>query len=138
LKIATNVARAPNFCNYSFKEEMIMDGVENCLQYFRNFNPIKSKNPFSYFTQIVWFAFVRRIGKEKKQAYIKYKLTEQFATLDTMELNDTEDGRSAKPTELYENISEYIQTYEEKAETKKAKRRKGKLEKQLPENNAAE
>jgi hypothetical protein len=57
---------------------MIGDGIENCLMYFDNFNPEKSKNPFAYFTQIIWYAFLRRIDKEKKQTYIKYKATEQF------------------------------------------------------------
>ena len=55
---------------------MIFDGVENCVRYCHNFNPEKSKNPFSYFTQIIYYAFLRRIEKEKKQSYIKYKMTE--------------------------------------------------------------
>jgi hypothetical protein len=55
---------------------MIGDGIENCLMYCHNFDPSKSKNPFSYFTQIIYYAFLRRIQKEKKQNYIKYKLAE--------------------------------------------------------------
>lgn len=77
MKIATHLARKPNFINYTFKEEMISDGIENCLQYIDNFNPDKSNNPFAYFTQIIWFAFLRRIQKEKKLLYVKYKLTEE-------------------------------------------------------------
>lgn len=76
MKIATHLARKPNFINYTFKEEMISDGIENCLQYIDNFDPDKSNNPFAYFTQIIWFAFLRRIQKEKKLLYVKYKLTE--------------------------------------------------------------
>lgn len=72
--IATNLARKPNFMNYSFKEEMIGDGIENCLMYIDNFNPEKYKNPFAYFTQIIYYAFLRRIQKEKKQTYIKHKV----------------------------------------------------------------
>lgn len=72
--IAKNLARKPNFMNYSFKEEMIGDGIENCLMYIDNFNPIKYKNPFAYFTQIIYYAFLRRIQKEKKQTYIKHKI----------------------------------------------------------------
>jgi len=53
---------------------MISDGIENCLQYINNFNPEKSNNPFAYFTQIIYFAFIRRITKEKKQSKIKDKL----------------------------------------------------------------
>jgi hypothetical protein len=70
------LSQKPNFANYPFKEEMIGDGIENCLMYAHNFNPRKSKNPFSYFTQIIYFAFLRRIEKEKKQAYVKLKMTE--------------------------------------------------------------
>ena len=73
MKIATHLSYKPNFINYTFREEMISDGVENCLQYIDNFNPDKSKNPFAYFTQIIYFAFLRRIQKEKKYLYTKYK-----------------------------------------------------------------
>jgi len=74
LDIATHLSYRPNFINYPYREEMIGDGIENCLMYCSNFNPEKSKNPFSYFTQIIYYAFLRRIQKEKKQTYIKYKL----------------------------------------------------------------
>lgn len=73
LKIAEHLAFKPNFMNYIYKEEMIGDGIENCLMYAHNFDPEKSKNPFSYFTQIIYYAFLRRIEKEKKQNYIKFK-----------------------------------------------------------------
>jgi len=71
LDIATNLARKPNFVNYIFKEDMISDGVENCLMYVDNFNPRKSKNPFAFFTQIIFYSFLRRIQKEKKHLYTK-------------------------------------------------------------------
>ena len=74
LKIANHLSYRPNFINYTFRDDMISDGIENCLQYLDNFNPAKSKNPFAYFTQIIYFAFVRRIQKEKKQVTIKQKL----------------------------------------------------------------
>ncbi len=73
LKIAEHLSHRPNFINYPFSEDMICDGVENCILYAHNFDPQKSTNPFSYFTQIIYYAFLRRIEKEKKQAYIKYK-----------------------------------------------------------------
>ena len=66
LKIATHLSYRPNFINYTYRDEMISDGVENCLQYCSNFDPEKSKNPFAYFTQIIYYAFLRRIAKEKK------------------------------------------------------------------------
>tara|TARA_Y100000004_G_scaffold193993_1_gene257654 strand:- start:1271 stop:1903 length:633 start_codon:yes stop_codon:yes gene_type:complete len=78
LKIATRLAFRANFINYPYQDEMIGDGVENCIMYASNFDPEKSKNPFSYFTQIIYYAFLRRIQKEKKQMYIKYKTLEQM------------------------------------------------------------
>jgi hypothetical protein len=77
LKIATHLSYRPNFVNYMFKDDMICDGIENCLQYIDNFDPEKSTNPFAYFTQIIYFAFLRRIQKEKKQLEIKSKLLER-------------------------------------------------------------
>ena len=74
LKIANHLSYRPNFINYTFRDDMISDGIENCLQYMYNFNPDKSKNPFAYFTQIIYYAFIRRIQKEKKQSLIKNKL----------------------------------------------------------------
>jgi DNA-directed RNA polymerase specialized sigma subunit len=77
LKIATHLSYRPNFVNYMFKDDMICDGIENCLQYIDNFDPAKSTNPFAYFTQIIYYAFLRRIQKEKKQLDIKTKLLEK-------------------------------------------------------------
>ena len=74
VKIANGLSHRPNFIGYSYRDEMIMDGVENCLQYADRFNPEKSKNPFSYFTQIIYFAFLRRIEREKKQSRIKDRM----------------------------------------------------------------
>tara|TARA_R100000458_G_C8219649_1_gene204447 strand:+ start:178 stop:702 length:525 start_codon:yes stop_codon:yes gene_type:complete len=79
LKIATHLSYRPNFINYTYRDEMISDGIENCLQYVKNFNPEKSKNPFAYFTQIIYYAFLRRIAKEKKQSHIKNKMIEREA-----------------------------------------------------------
>jgi len=77
LKIATHLSYKPNFVNYMFKEDMISDGIENCVQYIYNFDPEKSNNPFAYFTQIINYAFLRRIQKEKKQMEIKAKMIER-------------------------------------------------------------
>ena len=82
MKIATHLSYKPNFVNYTFREDMICDGIENCLQYIDNFDPAKSNNPFAYFTQIIYFAFIRRIQKEKKQLYVKYKATENANIFD--------------------------------------------------------
>ena len=77
LKIATHLSYRPNFINYMYKDDMVCDGIENCIQYIDNFDPAKSKNPFAYFTQIVYYAFLRRIQKEKRQMDIKDKIIEK-------------------------------------------------------------
>ena len=77
LKIATHLSYRPNFINYMYKDDMVCDGIENCIQYIDNFDPAKSKNPFAYFTQIVYYAFLRRIAKEKRQLDIKDKILEK-------------------------------------------------------------
>ena len=95
MKIATKLSYSPNFINYSYREDMVLDGIENCLQYIHNFDSEKSKNPFAYFTQIVWYAFLRRIAKEKKQSYIKGKLIQEIP-FDAFELQQhDEDGHYA-------------------------------------------
>ena len=78
LKIANGLSYRPNFINYTYRSEMVSDGIENCLQYIHNFDPEKSKNPFAYFTQIIYYAFIRRIQKEKKQSHVKNKYIENM------------------------------------------------------------
>jgi len=90
LKIANHLSYRPNFINYTFRDDMISDGIENCLQYLDNFNPRKSKNPFAYFTQIIYYAFIRRIQKEKKQVTIKNRLITE-SNYDDMTLQPGED-----------------------------------------------
>jgi len=118
MKIAEGLSHKPNFINYTYRDEMISDGIENCLMYFNNFDPTKSSNPFAYFTQIIYYAFLRRIQKEKKQLYVKYKATEQMGILDEFEMMEFEDGTS-KQFELYDNIAEFIETYEDARKAKK-------------------
>ena len=99
LKIATHLSFKPNFVNYMFKEDMISDGIENCVQYIHNFNPEKSQNPLAYFTQIIHYAFLRRIQKEKKQLEIKNKILEKTGYEQVFERDTLDDG----------NYSEYNQ-----------------------------
>ena len=88
LKIATHLSYKPNFVNYMFREDMISDGIENCVQYIHNFDPEKSKNPFAYFTQIIHYAFLRRIQKEKKQLEIKTKIIERTGFDEVMNVDE--------------------------------------------------
>ena len=112
LKIANHLSYRPNFINYTYREEMISDGIENCLQYCSNFNPEKSKNPFAYFTQIIYYAFLRRIQKEKKQLEIKGKILERSGYDEVMH-TDTYDGSMSGMNASYSDmgsIKENIET----------------------------
>ena len=125
LLIAQRLATKPNFINYSYREEMISDGIENCISYFDNFDPSKSDNPFAYFTQIIYYAFLRRIQKEKKQVYIKHKSTENSMLFN--ELVDQMDDDDFTPSFEFdsENISDFIKAFEDNIDKKKVKRKKG-------------
>jgi len=82
--ICNNLAKKPNFSGYTYKGDMISDGIIDCVAAIDNFNPEKTTNPFAYFTQIAWNAFIRRIHKEKKQTYIKHKNYENSFLMDSM------------------------------------------------------
>jgi len=105
LKIATHLSYKPNFVNYMFREDMISDGIENCVQYIHNFNPEKSQNPFAYFTQIIHYAFLRRIQKEKKQLEIKNKIIERTGYDEVMSVDDgLLSGSSSDYNSMKDNI----------------------------------
>jgi len=105
LKIATHLSYKPNFVNYMFRDDMISDGIENCVQYIHNFDPEKSKNPFAYFTQIIHYAFLRRIQKEKKQLDIKTKIIERTGFDEVMVVDDTAlSGASSEYNTIKDNI----------------------------------
>ena len=106
LKIATHLSFKPNFVNYMFKDDMVCDGIENCVQYINNFNPEKSKNPFAYFTQIIHYAFLRRIQKEKKQLEIKTKIIERSGYEEVMVVEEGAGGTSSD----YNQIKDAVQT----------------------------
>ena len=128
LKIAERLSHRPNFINYAFREEMVSDGIENSVMYASNFNPEKSTNPFAYFTQIIYFAFLRRIEKEKKQLYIKYKTMEEYSSLedhvDMGEMGQSEtqavsSGATPLTVDKRASIQEFIFAFEEKKRKKK-------------------
>ena len=119
MKIAEGLSHKPNFINYPFREEMISDGIVNCLQYHENFDPAKTSNPFAYFTQIIYYAFLRRIQKEKDQLYIRYK-AKQFGVIDEFQENMEEfDHTGLKQVELYDNMLEFIDNFENTKKEKK-------------------
>ena len=129
LDIATGLSFRPNFINYTYKDDMISDGIENCVQYMNNFNPEKSKNPFAYFTQIIYYAFVRRIQKEKKQLYIKYKTMDSNASLgDNVDISEHDQDQNYvfetmnadQKANMYDFISNFEEAKKKKKVTKKS------------------
>ena len=126
LLIAQRLSFRPNFINYAFKDDMISDGIENCLQYVNNFNPEKSTNPFAYFTQIIYWAFVRRIQKEKKNLYIKYKEMERLSYLEDHIESSPDDNKEylslIGSADSRNAISKFIEDFEEKRFKKRKKK----------------
>lgn len=127
-KIATKLSNKPNFMNYSYKEEMIGDAIENCIQYIRSFKPEKSNNPFSYFTQVVWHAFIHRIQKEKKQQYIRYKAMDNMIIHNQHFVHGADEAFHAITPEVHENTQRFISTFEDNIEKNKKKKEKKALE----------
>ena len=127
MMIAEKLSRKPNFYNYTFREDMVGDAIKNCILYIDNFDPSISRNPFAYFTQIIYFAFIQRIQKERKQLYVKYKSTEMLSVLgdyEQYEMTDMDGEGDGRQFELYENISEFIDNYEVKNNIKKTKKKR--------------
>ena len=125
LKIATRLSHKINFINYSYREDMILDGIENCMMCIQSFDPDKSSNPFSYFTQVIYFAFLRRIAKEKKQAYIKGRLIQEmaFESFDIQDHDDDADFKNAYTSfiQSHQNFDDSFIKKKEKVKTKKEK-----------------
>ena len=122
LKIANRLATKPNFINYTFREEMVSDGIENCINYIDNFDPEKSKNPFAYFTQIIYYAFLRRIQKEKKQLYIKHKAIQNFQIFDGW--MDPADGQMISTQQGLPDTTDYMKDFVENYEAKENEKKK--------------
>ena len=128
MKIATGLSRKSNFINYSYKDDMILDGIENCIQCMHSFDPEKSSNPFSYFTQVIYFAFLRRIAKEKKQSYIKGKLIQDMA-FDSFDLQGHDDDADFK--NAYTAFIQANSNFDDSFIKNKEKKKKEKLEQSL-------
>ena len=123
LKIANHLSYRPNFINYTFRDDMISDGIENCLQYLDNFNPETSNNPFAYFTQIIYYAFIRRIQKEKKQMTIKQRMIQE-ANYDDMTLQPGEDREFKNQFTEFLQKNTVIEEPTKSKDKKKVKRKK--------------
>ena len=109
--IATHLAYRPNFCGYSYREEMIATGVESCINYIENFDPRKSENPFSYFTQTCWYAFIRIIKLEKKQSILKGRLIKNTTYDENLEIDSDLNTQS-----VFRDYTNLMSTFVESAE----------------------
>ena len=69
--MSRRIATKPNFSGYSYKEEMIGNGVVACCGALHKFDPDKSTNTFAYYTSIIHNAFIQILNKEKKQQDIR-------------------------------------------------------------------
>ena len=81
VKICENLAKSGKFCGYTWKDEMICDGIFSCCKFAKNFNPEKSSNPFAYFTQIAYHAFIKRIQIENQKNATLAEYRDQITTL---------------------------------------------------------
>jgi len=124
-KIATRLSTRPNFINYTYRDEMICDGIENCIQYIKNFNVEKSNNAFAYITQICYYAFLRRIQKEKKQVYIKQQVISDITqeTLDSIDGDTT--GMVNTNVEWMQDNMNHVSYEPRKSKREKVKKEKG-------------
>jgi len=111
LDIATRFARKPNFSGYTYVSEMVSDAIENCFQYLGNYDESKSLNPFAYFTQISYYAFLRRIMAEKKQSYIRHQLVMEMP----MEAFTQQDGDDSDMMEHHLNALQSNSTFDGQA-----------------------
>ena len=124
-QIANKLATKGNFINYTFRDEMISDGIENCILYLNIFDPARSTNPFAYFTRIIYNAFVLRIQKEKKQTYVKYKTFENsILAANSDEVFDIENAISNE-IQFNDNMTSFVKEYEKKINGKKVLKKLG-------------
>lgn len=131
LKIATKLSYSRNFIAYPYREEMVGDAIENCLLYFHNFDPVKYTNPFSYFTQISYYAFIRRIEREKKDMYKKYKVMQNMQSeglFDSQSSDNAGDFDVNIDEKLINNdyMNDFVNTFERKVADRREKRAKKK------------
>lgn len=137
LKIAENLSTKPCFASYTFREEMVSDGIENCILYFKDYDPKIGQNPFAYFTQIIYYAFLRRISKEEKNRYIIYKNFQHtiihgnnnddidiFQNSARITPSNSETAELLPTMTMYDNINDFMYRFEKKEEVKKNKRKK--------------
>ena len=125
-KIAFRYATKPNWRN-SYNEDMVGDAVEECIKYLDRFDETKYKNPFSYFTQIVYYSFLRKISSEKKQLYIKYKVILNSEIDDFFEGDESDVAYSKEDLLSRFQAKEFIDYYEKNVKRSRKKNKKEKV-----------
>jgi hypothetical protein len=132
LKIASRLSYRPNFANYPYREEMVSDGVLNCITYIDNFDPKLSTSPFGYLTQICWFSFVRIINKEKKEKYTQFKFAEQQNNKDFQNwFNEVYAGVDIGRKDFFGLTDSDMERFDEMTNPKKSKIKKKKKSSKL-------
>jgi hypothetical protein len=134
MDIAENLSHDTKYAGYTFRSDMIGDAIENCIMYFNNFDEVLYKDPFAYFTQICKYAFWRRIMKEKKLLYVKYKIAQQSSLMEEDLKEEIEEGLVV-PNQLYDNITEFIKEYESNEQKRKDKAKEKAKAKAQPKAN---
>ena len=136
LKIAEGLSHKSNFIRYTYREEMVMDAVENCLRAIENYNletatRTGKPNAFAYFTQISWYAFLRRIAKEKKQQDIKFKYLSQSGLEDFVDIGDDNAAAVTQAGQFIDTLKDRIgkvkaqdHAIKEYSQTQKKRKRK--------------
>ena len=144
LRIAEGLSHKANFVRYTYREEMVMDAVENCLKAIENYNletatRTGKPNAFAYFTQIAWYAFLRRIEKEKKQQDVKLKFIAEAGIEHFFDTSSPEDFDDASALPFLDELRGRIDLVKENDRTfkeyykKEKRRRKAKVDSDLTE-----
>lgn len=123
MKVATGLSKKYNFASYYYKDEMIGDAIINCLKYIDNYDPEVTKNPFSYFTQGCYYAFISRIANEEKKTYIKFKKVIENQTLGYLANSEIGSHAMDNVDTTNDYMEEFIQKYEEKQKIKTNKQK---------------
>ncbi len=124
MKICSRLASVYQFCNYTYKDEMTDRAIEACLRKVLSFNPEKSANPFSYFTQTAYYSFLNTLEVEKQQTYIRYKaMTDRMATdgydLAQEDVHEIQQVETENEDFSLEHIQTFVDAYEKKKFKKK-------------------
>jgi len=134
LKICYGLSKSPNFVKYTYRDDMVMDAVENCIKAANNYNfdaPTRtgSANAFSYFTQISYYAFLRRIAKEKKQTDIKQSLIEQGSIGNFAEFDENSANGNESMIEKMRQKNDAFYNYDNEEKSMKANEKPQKVDK---------